>query len=411
MSRKGFLVLAVILCATVLVSLAEAGPQIEGLYRLQFDPLAGNSSQALRPGEAVNSAGAGELLLITGRGFSQGVVVLFNNLAVSPVAAPPFSNEQRLVVAVPEIGAQTVRVAVQTGEGRSNELTLTILGPEQEGDRESYATFRAIDEFLFLAEEAIRVSLEELPATFQWLATETVELLNRDRLLALQVEGGLSSLSHSESKLLDGLFVSVGLRPLLEGYIHSWQDGIADFATLEGLRRTMEYKGSALKALGEFLGQVTVTVWGGSEVTSAGQKDLGSYFRALGELNQNLAGNVAFLAKLLHDAAWQDRWLTLSQGIGDLTLGLGVLERKLDDPNYGLEALQGKIDRLDYSLKLTLNSSMSRLESWLREIVARLDNQVGPSLAEILARLDSPQYGLAEIKAEVMTIESQMVLT
>lgn len=413
MDRRAVGLLVFVLLAVALISSAQAGPRVAGVYRLEFEPLAGDVAQALRPGEAVSVAGPGELLLIAGEGFVPEVAVLFGELAIRPLAQP-FSNERRLIVVVPELHPGAVKVVVQRGKERSNEFELTIRHGEAGVGQESYAAFQAIDEFLFLGGQMIRLSLEELPVLFEGFATETITLLERDRLLALELERVLSSLSQGELRLLDGLFVSVGLKPLLESYSRAWQDGAVSPAFLEGLYRTLQYKGSALKAIGELLGQLTVTVWNGTTVTGAAQQELGRLFRALGELNENLGGNVAFLASLLREGIWEIRWFTLQHGVGDLALSLAALEEKLDDPDYGLAALATKIDQLGFNLTLSLNtlsSNVSMLEGWLREITLRLDNQLWPGLLSILARLDSPDYGLAEIKAEVAAIASQLEMT
>lgn len=395
MDRKAVGISVFILLAVVLISSAQVGPRVAGLYRLEFDPLAGDVAQVLRPGEAVSVAAPGELLLIAGEGFGPEVSVFFGELAVLPLARP-FSDERRLIALVPELHPGAVKVVVQRGKERSNEFELTISHGAAGVGQESYAAFQAIDEFLFLAGQMIRLSLEELPAIFGEFATETIGLLERDRLLALQLEQTLSSLSQGELRLLDGLFVSVGLKPFLQAYSRSWQDGAVSAAFLEGLYRTLQYKGSALKAIGELLGQLTVTVWNGTAVSSAAQQELGRLFRALGELNENLGGNVAFLASLLREGIWEIRWFTLQHGVGDLALSLAALEERLDDPNHGLAALAARIDQLGFNLNLSLNtlsSNVSMLEGWLREIIARLN---------------SPDYGLAEIKAEVAAIASQL---
>jgi len=409
-NRRFFLVLVLILGGAVLISLAAAGPQIAGLYRPAFDPLATEVAQALRPGEAVNAAAPGDLLLIQGQGFSPDATVIFNSRKVQPLA-PPLSSEERLIVAVPDLGPGMVMVSVVTSQGRSKGLSLEISSREGQAGEVSYAAFAAMDEFLALAGLSIRMNLEELPAAFQGFAGETVNLLNRERLLALQLEGAISGLSTEELGLLDGLFTAVGLEPLLKSYRQPREDEAKGPVALEGLRRTLEYKGSALRAIGELLDGTTVTTWNGSEVTSAAAQDIGGLFRALGELDENLGGNVAFLAELLREGAWQSRWLSLNQGIGDLALGVSALSGKLDDPDHGLAALARRIDRLGSSLNLTMSTNTSRLEGWLQGITARLDNQVGPGISGILARLDSPQYGLAEIKAELLQLESQMALT
>jgi len=408
MSRRGSLALMLALLGTAFIAFGMGGLRIEGLYRLAIDPFAPEVAQALRPGEAVSAAAPGELLLILGRGFVPDAVVMFSDREVQPLA-PPLSAEGRLVVLVPPLPPGTVEVSLTTGGERSNGLVLEVRAWEGRAGRESRRAFAAMDGFLSLAGEMVRAVLEELPAPFQGFAAATVELLNRERLLALQLEGAVSGMSAEELRLLDGLFVSVGLLPLLQGYDPG--GGAGEAPRLEGLRRTLEFKGSALTTIGEFLGQVSVTTWNGSEVTSAAEQDIGKLFRALGELDENLGGNVAFLARLLREAVWEERWLSLDQGIGDLALGVAALGTQLDDLDMGLKALAERLDRLGSELSFTLSTDMGRLEEWLGGITARLDDQIGPGIAGIIARLDSPDYGLGEIKAELTQLESQMALT
>jgi len=408
MKRRRFSILVLALLGTVVVALGAGGARIEGLYRPAIDLLVPQAAQALRPGEAISAAAPGDLLLILGQGFAPDAVVMFSDQEVLPLA-PPLSDEGRLLVIVPPLPPGMVKVSLAAAEKRSNELILEIRSREGRAGRESHAAFAAMDRFLFRAGQAIRRVLEELPAPFQGFAGETVELLNKDRLLLLQLEGSISGMGAEELRLLDGLFVSVGLLPLLQSYDLGAE--AADVSWLEGLRRTLEYKGSALTTIGEFLDQVSVTIWSDPEVTSAAEQNIGKLFRALGELNENLGGNVAFLAELLREATWYGRWLSLNRGVGDLALGVSAIQAQLDDPSMGLGALAVKIERLGSGLNLTLSSSMSRLEGWLQGITARLDNQIGPGISGIIARLDSPEYGLAEIKAELMQIESQLALT
>ncbi|MCR4403701.1 MAG: VWA domain-containing protein [Candidatus Acetothermia bacterium] len=413
MNRRAVWISVLLVLGVALVSSAQGGPRVAGVYRLEFDPLAADVAQGVRPGEAVSVVAPGELVLIAGEGFGPEVVVLFGDLPIKPLAQP-FSNEGRLIVVVPQLHPGAVKVLVQRGKERGNELELTISQGVVGVGQESYAAFKAIEEFLFLAGQVIWASLEELPTAFQPFAAETIALLQKDRLLALQLERTLSSLSQGELRLLDGLFASVGLKQFLQSYGTSWQDGTVSAASLEGLHRTLQYKGSALKAIGELLGELTVTVWNGTDVTSAGQQELGRLFRALGELNENLGGNAAFLASLLREGVWEIRWFTLQRGVGDLALGLAALEEKLDNPDHGLAALAAKIDQLGFNLNLSLNglsANISLLEGWLREITARLDTQLWPGLLSITARLDNPDYGLAEIKAEVAAIASQLETT
>ncbi|MFQ6117451.1 MAG: hypothetical protein ACE5LQ_04210, partial [Candidatus Bipolaricaulia bacterium] len=103
MKRRVFSVLVVVLLGAALVSSAAAGPQIEGLYRPTFDPLAPEAAQALRPGEVVSAAAPGDLLLVLGQGFAPDATVIFGNQEIRPLA-PPLSSGERLLVVVPRLG-------------------------------------------------------------------------------------------------------------------------------------------------------------------------------------------------------------------------------------------------------------------------------------------------------------------
>ncbi|MGQ9601064.1 MAG: VWA domain-containing protein [Candidatus Bipolaricaulia bacterium] len=411
MIRRGFLLLLLVLFGAALATLAGAGPRLDGLYRLRFDPRAAEAAAgALQPGEMVTALAPGELVFLAGRGFTPDAVVLFNDLAASPLA-PPISNEQRLILIVPQLPPGPVKVMVQTAEGWSNELEVTIQAEVGPAGKESYAAFQAIDRFLFFAGGAVRAMLEELPAPFQSFAMESATLLERERLLALQLSGSLSRLSKDELDLLDSLFVAVGLRPFLGGYRESAMEKAIAGPFLAGLGQALEYKGLALRAIGDFLDQVTVTAWSYSDVTSASVRGISGPFRALGELDEGIGGNLAFLASLLEGQIWEIRWFSLNQTIGALSLQLEALGEKLDGANQSLAAIQERLDQLDLNLGLSLsaiNSSMSLLSDGLREITARLDNQVWPGLVGILARLDSPEFGLEEIKAELTALASRV---
>lgn len=410
MIRRGFLLLLLTLWGAVLISLAGPGSRLDGLYRLRFEPRAPDTATALQPGEAVTALAPGELVFLAGRGFTPDAVVLFNDLAASPLA-PPISNEQRLILIVPQLPPGPVKVVVQTAEGRSNELEVTIQAEVGPAGKESYAAFQAIDQFLSFVGGAVRAMLEELPAPFQGLAAESAALLERERLLALQLSGSLSRLSKDELGLLDSLFVAVGLGPFLEGYRESATEKAIDGPFLAGLGQALEYKGLALRAIGELLDQVTVTAWNYSEVTSAGVRGISGPFQAIGELDRGIGENLAFLGALLSSQVWEIRWFSLNQSIGALSLQLEALGEKLDGANQSLAAIQERLNQLDLNLGLSLsaiNSSMGLLSDGLREITTRLDNQVWPGLAGILARLDSPEFGLEEIKAELAAVASRV---
>jgi hypothetical protein len=409
--KKGllFLLLPLLGAALISLSLAGAGPRLEGLYRLRFDPRAPEAAAALQPGEMVTALGPGEPIFLAGQGFTSEAVVLFNDLAVRPLG-PPLSSEQRLVLIVPQLPPGRAKIMVQTAEGRSNELEVTIQAGAEAGE-ESYAAFQAIDQFLFFAGQAVQATLEELPALFQGLAGETMALLERERLLALQLSGSLPRLSKDELSLLDGLFIAVGLRPFLEGYYKSSKEKAVDGPFLAGLGQALEYKGLALKAIGELLDQVTVTTWNYSEVTPARVGGISGPFRALGELEEGIGKNLAFLASLMADQVWEIRWFSLNQSIGALALQLEALGEKLDGANQSLAAILERLSQLELNFGLSLsalNSSIVLLSDGLREITARLDNQVWPGLAGILARLDNPQFGLEEIKAELAALAARV---
>jgi hypothetical protein len=255
--------------------------------------------------------------------------------------------------------------------------------------------FQAIDQFLFFAGQAVQATLEELPALFQGLAGETMALLERGApSRAPAFRGASPRLSKDELSLLDGLFIAVGLRPFLEGYYKSSKEKAVDGPFLAGLGQALEYKGLALKAIGELLDQVTVTTWNYSEVTSARVGGISGPFRALGELEEGIGKNLAFLASLMADQVWEIRWFSLNQSIGGFgppARGLGgrssTGRTRASRPSWSGSASSSSTSALSLS---ALNSSIVLLSDGLREITARLDNQVWPGLAGILARLDNP---------------------
>lgn len=413
-----------LISCVALAAEANTAPQIEGTFRLKIDPLAATAEESIRRGEAIDEGKPGELLLIAGRGFgndSSAVIVSFNDEQVK-VFSPPLLNSTRLIVSIPYAPSGSVTIRVTVGGRKSEEVKFTILPQKsaeevrpQPAGKVSKRTFLLIDEFLFLAGKTIETSSPMVPILFQGFAERTLDLLNRDRLMALQLQGTLEQLSERELELLDALFVSVGLPPLLEEYIKILYGGVGDKAqVMEGVRRVCLFKGSALKIVGEFFSTTTVMVWDRRQVTSVATKNLGSMFKALGEFDQDLgSGNIAFLATLLIEEYRKGQMISLQNSIADLATslddivipsitlmtrrvselgakvdelmpGIAALEEKLDDPQFGLKALKDEID----------------------EIESKLDRM--PSITAIERKLDDSHTGLASIKGEVEEIESKL---
>ena len=401
---------------------------LKGIYRLQLDPAAPTLGEALQPGEPASELHPGELILLSGQGFTPDCVVMFGELAAEPLF-PPLSGDSQLVVMVPpklppgEVAVYVLREGEGKGEGERSEVKQLYVAAcegqlESELDhgqlgRETHWAFLAMDKFLFFAEQAIWLQLEELPPAIQGFAIETSNLIARERLLALQLKEALMGLAPEELAMLDALFISVNFTLVLREAARLLEQAAPGLETevLEELAHAARYKGSALRALGEFLDELTLSGWDGSKPTSIATRKLGRLFRALGELDNGLAENAAFLGGLLRWQAQEARLLKLDRSVGALAAQLAELERQLGGFQGDLGALREQLDRWGSELGFSLSSGFQEVGGRLETILERLDERVLPGIAGVLGRLDSPDYGLAEIKSELALIESQLALT